>query len=461
MKRARQKNKKAVRYTEQPISKQREFTAAEENDIYSDIVRSVNAKYNTNDAKVQAKPKKKRRPFRTFFIILCLLAAALAVFMGFGSYFDASIKDGKINVLVMGVDEDGMRTDSIMLASYDIKESTVNMISIPRDTKIYVENRKVTRKVNEIHAMSSKKKKGEILGAKATVEAVTQLTGIPVDYYVEFSFSAIDHLFDILGPVEFDVPDVEGKGRGMNYDDPVQNLHIHLKPGLQKLSGNQVQQFLRYRKSNSGRSSGSDIDRVARQQDFVKAVVEQKMNPSILVKLPSIYAQLSREIKTNISASDITKYVKYLSRLTGESMQSHSLPGEAKTISGGSYFVCDLGETEELVATFGYTEVEAKDKITLTENYSQKPLKAGNKGKDSKKTAQPEKNDEKDDDKAKDKNDKSDAESTKAPTKAPTKTPTKAPTKEPTKAPAVTKPPATAPAVTKPPLEDMEMESDE
>ncbi|MDD6736059.1 MAG: LCP family protein [Clostridiales bacterium] len=398
------------------------------------------ASNDTAKSRKSAPKKKKKKRSLLKMILTTIVAFIILVFVAMGcEIFDESdvltpLENGKINVLMLGVDEEGLRTDAIMIASYDANLAQVNMLSVPRDTKVYVKNRDVTRKINEIHAMSSKDKNGEILGAEATAEAVSQLTGIPINYYVEFSFSAIDNLFDILGPVEFDVPDVEGKGRGMNYDDPVQNLHIHLKPGVQQLSGNQVQQFLRYRKSNNGGGSGSDTDRVARQQDFVKAVIDQKVNLALLLKLPDIYSQLSKEIKTNISVSDIIpRYVRYLIKLTGESIQTFSLPGDTKTISGGSYFVCNLEETKALISeSFGY-DAELTDKITLSETYSQKILKAGNVGK------------------------KSSSSPTPQPTKAPnaSSAPKKTAAPEPTKAPVVTKEPIKAPAVTKEPLEDI------
>lgn len=385
------------------------------------------------------KKKKKRSPLKMILTTIVMFIILVFVTMGFGIFDESDVltplENGKINVLMLGVDEEGLRTDAIMIASYDANLAQVNMLSVPRDTKVFVTNRDVTRKINEVHAMSSKEKNGEILGAEATAEAVSQLTGIPINYYIEFSFSAIDNLFDILGPVEFDVPDVEGKGRGMNYDDPVQNLHIHLKPGVQQLSGNQVQQFLRYRKSNNGGGSGSDTDRVARQQDFVKAVIDQKVNPALLLKLPGIYSQLSKEIKTNISVSDITRYVRYLNKLTGESIQTFSLPGDTKTISGGSYFVCNLEETKALISeSFGY-DAELTDKITLSETYSQKILKAGNVGKKSNSSPTP--------------------PPTNTPKSSSSSTPKKTDAPEPTKAPVVTKEPIKAPAVTKEPLEDI------
>ena len=286
---------------------------------------------NTKVRKPVNKKKKvknmKRRRIIFFSVILAIIAVFVA--LGFGgagnnALFPIDTSTGKMNVLMLGVDQDGLRTDAIMVASYDFDDESLKLLSIPRDTKVYVENRKVTRKINEVHAMT--KKNGDIMGPMASIEAVTALTGLPIHYYVEFSFDAIDHVMDILGPVTYDVPDVEGNGRGMNYDDPTQDLHIHLKPGLQELSGNQVQQFLRYRKSNNGSSDGSDTSRVERQQGFVKALIEQKVNMALVVKAPEIFSQIKKEIKTNFSGGEIAKYATHLLKLTSEKISSYSLP---------------------------------------------------------------------------------------------------------------------------------------
>ena len=227
----------------------------------------------------------------------------------------------------------------------------------------------------------------------------------------------------------------------MNYDDPYQNLHIHLKPGLQKLSGNQIQQFLRYRKSNSGRGTGSDTDRVQRQQDFVKAVVDQKINLTTLVKLPSIFSQLSKEIRTNISLNDITRYIRYLPKLTSEGINTYSLPGEAKNVGGGSYFVINIEETKTLMNdVFGFNE-EIDDKVTLSGKDPQKPLKVSYVSATPEPTEAPTQ------------------KPTEKPTEKPTAAPTQEPTPEPTKAPLVTKEPTVAP--TQEPIQTPDAEDEE
>lgn len=306
---------------------------------------------------------------RYFLVLGIVLAAAMvigAILLGYDFSHEEVIpedsnlvsvdlkKEGKINVLLLGVDVEGLRTDAIMVASYDVNEGKINLLSVPRDTRMYVGTR--YQKINAAHAIGGMK--GKIAGPEGSIEAVTRLTGIPIHYYIEFSFSAIDHFIDALGGVEFDVPDVEGKGRGMNYDDPVQNLHIHLKPGKQKLTGNQVQQLLRFRKSNLKGIGYADGDRgrVATQQEFVKELVKQKLTPGLILKVPDLYEQLKEDIKTNLTLSDITKYAGYLKDFKAENISAYQLPGKSNgTDYGASYWICDLEETKTLVSTvFGY-----------------------------------------------------------------------------------------------------------
>lgn len=321
----------------------------------------------------KSKKRKKHTGFKIFLSIILLLLMAFFVVMGLGwgigggddgALIPVNLEKGKINVLVLGVDKSGLRTDAMMLVSYDIIDASANIMSIPRDTQIKVKDRRVTRKINEIHAMHDSD--NNILGPMGSIKAVTQLTSIPIHYYIEFNFDAIDKITDVLGPIEFDVPDVEGGGKGMNYDDPEQDLHIHLKPGLQMLEGNEVQQFLRYRKSNSGNGDGSDTSRVERQQEFIKAMIDQKVNFSLIVKLPAIYGAMKENIKTNFTASGVAKYAKYLDGLTSEKIETFNLPGESKRTTSGWYYVCDFEKTKDLVFdSFDYAADDITNEIYI------------------------------------------------------------------------------------------------
>lgn len=311
-----------------------------------------------------------KRYFQVLGISLAVIIAVAAVCMGIdfsGSNNEEAVDntstveaaDGKINVLLMGVDVDGLRTDAIMLASFDTETKEVNMLSIPRDTKMYIGNR--YQKINAAHAFVDES--GEIGGATATCEAVTRITGIPINYYVDFSFDAVAHVIDELGPIEFTIPDLYGDGVGMVYDDPVQSLHINLPPGDYQLNGQQAVWLMRYRHGNVDPSTGvfkgyvnGDSDRVEMQQKFLKAIVDQKVNASLILKIPSIFKDISSEIKTNFTVSEVIKYSKYLADFSSVNIHSYSLPGEYSSDSAnGDVWIPNMDEIRTMVQdVFGY-----------------------------------------------------------------------------------------------------------
>lgn len=305
-----------------------------------------------------------KKYFQVLGTCLGVIFLAFMVFMGFDFTGGAGVADnveegtvavehgGTINVLLMCTDEDGLRTDAIMLASYNTKENSVNMLSIPRDLRMYIGNR--YQKINAAHAFETD---GVIGGPTATCEAVTRLTGVPINYYVDFSFDAVAHVINELGPVEFTIPDLYGDGVGMVYDDPVQGLHINLPPGTYELDGSQVVQLLRYRKGNPDPVTGvrksypnGDADRIKIQQDFLKALVDQKLNISLIQKIPSIFTDVKSEIKTNLSVKDVLKYSKYLTDFTSAGIRSETVPGDSTNdSSNGDVFVPDMKKLQALV----------------------------------------------------------------------------------------------------------------
>ncbi|HAL62982.1 MAG TPA: hypothetical protein DCO93_00900 [Clostridiales bacterium] len=289
-----------------------------------------------------------------FGISLVVLVAAFVAVMGFSSFFslnggyddgeeiveEVDKETGKINILVIGLDNDGARTDTIIVATYDLDNNNVKLLSIPRDTRMYVGGN--YQKINCAYAVSKNGKKN---GVNGTIEAVTRLTAIPINYYVEFTFETFREAVDALGGVDFDVP------QNMNYDDPAQNLHIHLKKGFQHLDGDKAEQLVRFRKYPMG-----DIDRLAVQQKFIKALSEQKLNASMIGKLPDLFKVLQKDVKTNFKLSDITKYAMNLMDLSSENITAYALPGEPDSVSyGASYWIADMTKLKTLIEeTFGY-----------------------------------------------------------------------------------------------------------
>ena len=252
---------------------------------------------------------------------------------------------GKVNILILGVDNEGLRTDTIIVASYDATNGTINMLSIPRDTRMYIASK--YRKINEAHAITQSN--GKIKGPAGTIDAVTRLTGIPINYYVEFSFKAFRDTIDALGGINFDVP------QRMSYQDPVQDLNINLSKGYQLLDGDKAEQLVRFRRYPEG-----DIKRVKVQQEFIQAVIDQKLNVQIVTKLPELYKALSDNVQTNLSLTDVIKYANSIVDIDKENVAMYSLPGQySGSEYKASYWLPDMREIKLLVQnTFGY---ETKD----------------------------------------------------------------------------------------------------
>ena len=294
-------------------------------------------------------------------VIIVTFVASLAIggMFGMNSLFNPnSITDdytaevdevtGKVNVLILGVDKEGLRTDTIIVASFDTDDSTVNMLSIPRDTRIYAGSK--YQKINAAHALTGAN--GKIKGPQGSIEAVSRLTGIPINYYVEFSFDAFKETIDALGGIYFDVP------QNMKYSDPTQGLYINLQKGYQFLDGDKAEQLVRFRSYPEG-----DIKRVRVQQSFIQEVANQKLNVGIVSKIPDLFKTLSKNIDTNFTLRDVTKYATALLKLDTGSINMYQLPGEySQGQYTASYWLANMDEISALVeGTFGYDT----SKITL------------------------------------------------------------------------------------------------
>ncbi|MDF2521431.1 MAG: LytR3 [Clostridia bacterium] len=172
-----------------------------------------------------------------------------------------------INTLLMGVDEG--RSDTIIVVRYNKNTHQIAMISIPRDTRVDIPGYGY-EKVNAAIG-----KKG---GAALAMKTVGNLLDIPIHHYVKVDFRGVEKIVDILGGVKIDVPP------GMDYEDPAQNLYIHLKPGVQVLNGKDSLKFLRFRSGYVDQ----DLGRIKAQQKFINAFIDKLTSPSVILKAPTL-----------------------------------------------------------------------------------------------------------------------------------------------------------------------------
>lgn len=261
---------------------------------------------------------------------------------------------GMINILLIGTDEGGYRSDTIMLVSVDGYSNRVNLLSIPRDTKVKAQGY-ATNKINALMGLGQVAAKSGKLNEpeELLINMVKELTRLPVHYFVTVDLDGFKDLIDALGGVDFNVP------YNMNYDDPVQNLHIHLKAGQQHLNGQSAHDFVRFRHNNGGSAPGEyamgDEGREYWQQEFLKELVRQKCKPQYIAKIDDIFRVIKTKVRSNYTMKDLLSHLDLVQKLDLENIGSYQLPGESKYTQISGYpeplwwYIYDAEKTEELI----------------------------------------------------------------------------------------------------------------
>ena len=202
--------------------------------------------------------------------------------------------------LVVGRDTGGGGlTDTILLAAYDIPNQKLNVMSIPRDTMVNIPYD--IKKINAVYNYYG----GSEDGIQALYKEVSQLVGFVPDYKVVVEWKAIGELVEAIGGVWFDVP------RNMNYDDPMQDLHIHVEKGYQLLNGEDAMGVIRWRMNNDGTGYVTgDIGRIETQQAFLKAVVAQCLQVQNVAKIREFAQVFSDNVQTDLTLGNLVWFAE-------------------------------------------------------------------------------------------------------------------------------------------------------
>jgi LCP family protein required for cell wall assembly len=242
-------------------------------------------------------------------------------------------QDGIFNILIVGTDDDGTRTDTILIANLNTHTKQVSLMSIPRDT--YVSGNYAIAKINSIYGMNGQGERG----IRALEEKIEETLGFFVDGYVIVDLEAFIKTVDLVGGVEFDVP------QDMYYSDPTQDLYIDLKKGTQLLDGAHAIQLVRYRKGYAT----ADIRRTEVQQEFLQALALKCMETASLSQLKQ-YAEIFYEyVNTDLTIGNMVYLGQMLMECDFSQMFSVTLPGEGVEINGGSYYQLYAKQVLEIV----------------------------------------------------------------------------------------------------------------
>lgn len=269
---------------------------------------------------------------------------------------------GRTNILLIGTDtrpgQTGGNTDVLILCSIDPKHKRIEMMSIPRDTKVELPNG-TEGKINEALDLD---------GPQATVNIVSSLVHQPIDHYALTHFGGLVDIINTIHGITVDVPE----RMYYNTGDKQYNI-INLKPGVQTLNGAQALGFVRFREDPLG-----DIGRTMRQQEFLTALAHKLLQPANIPQLPTLVHEFWGTIDTDMSLLDVLGLASDANQFKTFQIIHETLPGSFHnpdpSIPGdASYWIVNPAEAKWAAQQFFYDGVVKSNPIqdpSVTQNWT-------------------------------------------------------------------------------------------
>ena len=237
-------------------------------------------------------------------------------------------------ILLVGNDDGNGNTDTIVVGRLDTVNHTMDFVSIPRDTLVNLDWN--VRKINAVYAGTANSGGVAIDGLKTQIR---NLIGFNVDCYAVIDLDVFVDTVDLMGGVWFDVP------QAMHYEDPGQNLYIHIDAGYQCLNGEQAMGVVRYR---SGYANG-DLGRIEMQQQFLKAVATQFIRLGNIPNISQVVSLLAKNMDTDLSAANIAFFLRQALLCDSEDINFHTMPNTPDMVYGLSYTFVELDPWLEMI----------------------------------------------------------------------------------------------------------------
>jgi len=236
-------------------------------------------------------------------------------------------KEDVFTFLILGIDLHG-NTDVVMVATFDAINSTLDVVSIPRDTIVNVPWN--LKKVNSIHPHARNMYRGQDIASDdvvaETIKHFRTMLGYNLDYVVSISFGAFPRIVDAVGPIEFDVP----------FNVSVDGLNV--ARGRQRLNGQQALAVMRDR----GNAPNGDIGRANTQQLFLNTVMRQFLANRSNIRVDDMAEIFLRHTNTNIQLNHLAWLGREFLRMDANNITFHMMPGEFETLRGNFYISIQL-----------------------------------------------------------------------------------------------------------------------
>ncbi len=246
----------------------------------------------------------------------------------------------RLNILCLGIDYNrdergmgytkGARSDTIFVLSVDPKGTILNVLSIPRDTQVYINDAVGYEKINSAYSIG---------GIDLAREVISEFLGIPLHKYVIVKVAGAAKMVDAVGGLQIDVE------KDMDYDDNWGQLHIHLRAGEQILQGEQAVGYARFRMDEE-----SDRGRIRRQQQTMQALMQRLKDPMVILRLQSIIKAIKENVITDLSVLDMIDLAYLYKDFDRQRMKTGTLVGDDAIIDGVSVIIPYENENKKIIA---------------------------------------------------------------------------------------------------------------
>ncbi|MGM0876444.1 MAG: LCP family protein [Bacillota bacterium] len=302
------------------------------------------------------KKKKKRPILRRILFFALLLFLFVGVYLGYvfyqtleaanNSYDDlgrdksklrdyaVSISNDPVSILLLGVENyssggKGGRSDTLMVATFNPADQTMKLLSIPRDSRVEIPGEGLD-KIN--HSFSQG-------GKELAIETVEDFLDIPIDYYATVNFDGFKNIVDIVGGITVDVP----FDFTQNSDDPKAEK-LEFFEGPMELDGRYALAYARMRLQDPN----NDIGRNERQQQVVKAIIDEIASAGTLFKVDQLTDEVGKNVETNMKVSELLGFYQKYSGFNTNKIETLTLDGVGEYINGTSYWIPEEESVEAI-----------------------------------------------------------------------------------------------------------------
>nr|WP_315364592.1 LytR family transcriptional regulator [Cytobacillus firmus] len=229
------------------------------------------------------------------------------------------------SVLMLGVDErsgDKGRSDTMIVLTVNPNDKSINMLSIPRDTRTEIIGKGTEDKINHAYAFGNEEM------SMATVE---NFLDIPLDYYIKVNMEGFKDIVDAVG------------GITVNSSLAFNQGSHKFAEGANDLDGDAALAYVQMRKQDPN----GDFGRQDRQRQIIQGVIKKGISVNSLTNFDDIFGALGKNVRTNMTFAEMKDIQKNYRDAAGN-IEQMTISGNGQTINNIWYLIVSSDEQQRV-----------------------------------------------------------------------------------------------------------------